>query len=109
MHYPNSLSSISKFKINNYTAIIYAANTDKPINQDTFNESTKRKCDENLVVSLKNIYSNIRNTTVCMTDQISEDVTIEKSRTIADNTVKKYKINLALSSKKIIRILSMTF
>ena len=72
MNYSNNPGRISKlFKINNYTARIYAANSNRPINQDAFNETTKHKCDENLVVNLKNVYSNIRNTTVCMTDHIS--------------------------------------
>ena len=91
MNYSNNLGRISKYKINSYTAKIYAANTNRIIKQDASNGSTKHKCDENLVVNLKNVYSNIRSTTVCMTDQISEDVRLNISRTTSDKTVKKLK------------------
>ena len=109
MNYSNNLGRISKYKINSYTAKIYAANTNRIIKQDASNGSTKHKCDENLVVNQKNVYSNIRSTTVCMTDQIPEDVRLNISRTTSDKTVKKLKISLVLSSKKIIHISVMTF
>ena len=109
MNYSNNLDRISKYKINSYTAKIYAANTNRIIKQDASNGSTKHKCDENLVVNLKNVYSNIRSTTVCMTDQISEDVRLNKSRTTANKTVKKLQNISSTLKQENIYISVMTF
>ena len=113
MHYSSNHGSISKFKINSYTARIYATNTNRSVDQDTFAKRTKHKCDEKFVVDLKNVYSNIRSTnaryTASMIDQNLEDVKLNISSTVTDSTVKKFTIYLVHSSKIKIRTLTMTF